>query len=44
MFNEKLISLGYTKELSLNLSFDESNYNNETILIAEKILSNNQSE
>ena len=44
MFNEKLISLGYTKELSSNLSFDESNYKNETTLIAEKILSNNHLE
>jgi mitochondrial fission protein ELM1 len=43
IFNEKLISLGYIKELSLNLSFDESDYKNETILIAKKILSNNQS-
>ena len=44
MFNEKLISLGYTKELSPNLRFDESNYKNETTLIAEKILSNNHLE
>ena len=38
-FNEKLLQLGYTKELSTKLTFDKTNYVNETLSIAEKILS-----
>ena len=38
-FNEKLLQLGYTKELSNKLTFDKTNYVNETLSIAEKILS-----
>ena len=39
IFNEKLLQLGYTKELSTKLTFDKTNYVNETLSIAEKILS-----
>ena len=39
MFNKNLIKLGYTKELSSNLSFEKTNYENETLVIAKDILS-----
>ena len=38
IFNEKLINLGYVKELSTSLSFEKTNFENETMKIAEKIL------
>jgi len=40
LFNEKLLALSYTKELSSNLIFDKTDYENETIKIAEIILKN----
>ena len=39
IFNEKLLKLGYTKELSSKLTFDKTDYVNETAAIAKKILS-----
>ena len=42
MFNEKLIKLGYAKELSSNLSFVKINFENETIKIAEEIIKKDQ--